>query len=217
MFATFDDQGRLFVAESSGLDLYAELTAGTRKCRVSLLEDRDGDGRFEVARVFAEGLVFPMGLAWRDGRLYVADPPDLVTLEDTDGDGRADRRQTILTGFGHTDNGSLHGLSFGPDGLLYMTMGMPDGYRLPRRQGDMARGQERRADSMSARRHAARGSLPWIREPRGGGFPARGRRHRHGQLVPGACRRNPRCARASRGGGTVPLRARRRHAAAGHR
>ena len=30
------------------------------------------------SRVFADGLVFPMGLAWRDGRLYVADPPDLV-------------------------------------------------------------------------------------------------------------------------------------------
>ena len=52
MFAAFDDRGRLFVAESSGLDLYAELAAGTRKCRVSVLEDRDGDGRFEsVARL----------------------------------------------------------------------------------------------------------------------------------------------------------------------
>ena len=38
----------------------------------------------------------------------------------------------ILTGFGHTDNGSLHGLIFGPDGRLYMTMGDPDGYRLRR-------------------------------------------------------------------------------------
>ena len=83
MFAAFDDRGRLFVAESSGLDLYAEIAAGTRKCRVSVLEDRDGDGRFESSRVFADGLVFPMGLAWRDGRLYVADPPDLVALEDT--------------------------------------------------------------------------------------------------------------------------------------
>src|SRR5689334_16635695 len=69
MFAAFDDHGRLFVAESSGLDLYAEIKAGTRKCRVSVLEDRDEDSRFESSRVFAEGLVFPMGLAWREGRL----------------------------------------------------------------------------------------------------------------------------------------------------
>ena len=98
MFAAFDDQSLLFVAESSGLDLYAELTAGTRRCRISRLEDKDGDGQFEHAIVFADQLVFPMGLAWRGGRLYVADPPDLVTLEDTDGDGRADRKQTLLNG-----------------------------------------------------------------------------------------------------------------------
>jgi putative membrane-bound dehydrogenase-like protein len=130
MFATLSDRGRLFVAESSGLDLYAEITAGTRKCRVAVLDDRDGDGLYESSQVFADGLVFPMGLAWRNGRLYVADPPDLVALEDTDGDGRSDRRTVILSGFGHIDNGSLHGVTFGPDGLLYMTMGTPDGYRL---------------------------------------------------------------------------------------
>src|SRR6267378_7181825 len=54
MFACFDDRGRLFVTESSGLDLYAELSALTRKCRITLLEDKDGDGRFEKARVFAD-------------------------------------------------------------------------------------------------------------------------------------------------------------------
>src|SRR5918993_42031 len=56
MFACFDDRGRLFVAESSGLDLYAEISAGTRKCRVRMLEDRDGDGRFESSRGFADRL-----------------------------------------------------------------------------------------------------------------------------------------------------------------
>jgi putative heme-binding domain-containing protein len=141
MFAAFDDRGRLFVAESSGLDLYAEISAGTRKCRIRLLEDRDGDGRFETARVFADRLVFPMGLVWREGRLYVADPPDLVALEDTNGDGRADQRTVLLSGFGHKDNGSLHGLVFGPDGLLYMTMGSPDGYELTRQDGTVLRGE----------------------------------------------------------------------------
>ena len=34
--------------------------------------------------------------------------------------------------FGHIDNGSLHGLVFGPDGWLYMTMGSPDGFRIER-------------------------------------------------------------------------------------
>lgn len=135
MFATLDERGGLYVAESSGLDLYEELQKQTRRCRVSRLEDRDGDGVFEHAQVFADKLVFPMGLVWRERKLYVADPPDLVTLEDTDADGRADKRTVLLTGFGHLDNGSLHGLTFGPDGWLYLTMGQPDGYRLKRRDG----------------------------------------------------------------------------------
>lgn len=141
MFATLDDQGRLYVTESSGNDLYAELTQQVRLCRVSLLEDRDGDGRYEHVHVFAENLAPSMGLAWRDGKLYAADPPDLVALEDTDGDGLADHRTVILTGFGHSDNGSLHGLRFGPDGWLYFTTGEPDGYRLKRRDGSFLEGK----------------------------------------------------------------------------
>ncbi|MEO6435520.1 MAG: PVC-type heme-binding CxxCH protein [Tepidisphaeraceae bacterium] len=140
MFACFDDAGRLFVAESSGLDLYDGLQKQTRKCRVTMLEDKDGDGRFETSKIFADKLVFPMGLAWRDGALYVADPPDLITLIDTDNDGRADQRKVILSGFGHLDNGSLHGLTFGPDGLLYMTMGSPDGYKLKAADGSVLAG-----------------------------------------------------------------------------
>src|SRR6266850_4458368 len=102
-FGAFDDRGRLFVAESSGLDLYKEISALTRKCRIRLLEDPDEHGRFRKSTIFTDKLVFPMGLVWRDGKLYVADPPDLITLEDTDGDGKADKRTVLLSGFGHRD------------------------------------------------------------------------------------------------------------------
>src|SRR5437870_5653776 len=54
MFGAFDDRGRLFVAESSGLDLYKELQQLTRKCRIRVLEDPDGSGRFRKSRVFAD-------------------------------------------------------------------------------------------------------------------------------------------------------------------
>jgi putative membrane-bound dehydrogenase-like protein len=140
MFACLDDRGALLVAESSGLDLYKEISAGTRKCQVRRLEDRNGDGSYETASVFADKLVFPMGLAWRDGKLYIADPPELITLEDTDRDGRADKRTVILSSFGARDNGSLHGLVFGPDGFLYMTIGQPDGYEFKLPNGTVLKG-----------------------------------------------------------------------------
>ena len=69
MFAVFDNRGRLYVAESSGLNRYEELRAQTRRCRVRCLEDRNGAGRFESSQVFVDKLVFPMDLCWRDGQL----------------------------------------------------------------------------------------------------------------------------------------------------
>lgn len=140
MFACFDDRGRLYVTESSGGDLYLELQKKVRQCRIRRFEDKDGDGIFETSTVFAEGLVPSMGIAWHAGRIYAADPPDVATYEDVDDDGKADRRRVILTGFGHSDNGSLHGLLFGPDGKLYLTTGEPDGYELPGREGKTLKG-----------------------------------------------------------------------------
>src|SRR5918996_3608157 len=86
----FDEEGRLFVVEMPGYPLDTRPTG-----RVKLLEDRDGDGRPERATVFADGLVLPTGvMRWKQGVLVTA-APDVLYLEDTDGDGRADLRKTV--------------------------------------------------------------------------------------------------------------------------
>jgi len=141
MFAAFDDRGRLFVTESSGGDLWADCNNLVRSSRIRLLEDRDGDGRFETSRVFADGLVPSMGLAWRQGRLYAADPPNVVALEET-GDPREPVRRTVVAGdFGHRINSGPHGLIFGPDGRLYLGTGGSNSYRVKKRDGTVAAGQ----------------------------------------------------------------------------
>ena len=79
-----DESGRIFVVEMHGypLDL-----SGSGK--VKLLTDTNGDGQMDKSTVFAEGLKLPTGIMrWKKGVL-VTDPPSVLYLEDTNGDGRA--------------------------------------------------------------------------------------------------------------------------------
>ena len=56
------------------------------------------------ARVFAEGLAIPLGILPYQNGVYVQHGPEIVFLSDTDGDGKADKREVILTGFGVQDS-----------------------------------------------------------------------------------------------------------------
>ncbi len=124
-FATFDDRGRLFVSENAGQNLSSAELEKQLPNSVRLLEDTDGDGRFDKSTVFADKMTFPMGGAWHDGALYVASPPNIWRLKDTDGDGAADKRDILVGKFGDTGNAaSIHGCISGPDGRLYWC----DGY-----------------------------------------------------------------------------------------
>lgn len=119
-FATFDDRGRLFVSENAGVNLSAQELEEQLPNSVRLLEDTDGDGRFDKSSVFADKMTFPMGGAWHNGALYVASPPYIWRLEDTDDDGVADKRDKIVSKFGYTGNAaSIHGCFSGPDGRIY--------------------------------------------------------------------------------------------------
>jgi putative membrane-bound dehydrogenase-like protein len=66
---------------------------------VRLLEDTDGDGVFDKSTLFADGLSWPTGVACWKGGVFVAATPDIWYLKDTDGDGKADIRRKVFTGF----------------------------------------------------------------------------------------------------------------------
>src|SRR5690349_18428070 len=110
LFACFDDRGRLFVAEGTGTNLPGAELAQKKLGRIVLLEDTDGDGKFDTSKVFADGLVFPQGVLWHDGVLYTASHPSFWRLEGANGTGTVKRRVELATGFRFNGNGSdIHG------------------------------------------------------------------------------------------------------------
>jgi putative heme-binding domain-containing protein len=133
---TFDDRGRIWVCESIE---YPRKNPGVGRDRVNILEDTDGDGRFEKTTIFKDGLNIPCGVAIGNGGVYVTNSPDILFLRDTNGDDVADTSEVILTGFGRSDTHELpNSLTWGPDGWLY---GM-NGVFNPAKVKDPASGKE---------------------------------------------------------------------------
>ena len=113
----FDDRGRMYITESFE---YPRREPGPGRDKIKIFEDKDGDGKAETVKVFAEGLNIPSGIAVGHGGVWVANAPDLLFLEDTDGDDVADKTTVIVTGFGRDDTHELpNALTWGPDGCLY--------------------------------------------------------------------------------------------------
>ncbi len=122
----FDERGRMFVCEM--IDYSEMRDVKPHLGRISVLEDRDDDGRYETAKVFADDLPWPTGLIWADGGLYVAATPDIIRLEDRDDDGRAEVRKVAFTGFGTglkilNVQGLANSLQWGPDQRVHVLAG----------------------------------------------------------------------------------------------
>ena len=120
----FDEEGRLYVADSSGSNDPVKKQLEDKPHRIVRLEDKNGDGIFDTSVVFADRMMFPEGSMWLDGSLYVAAPPSIWKLTDTNGDGVADRREEWFEGKTLTNCANdLHGPYLGPDGWIYWTKG----------------------------------------------------------------------------------------------
>lgn len=116
----WDENGRLYVCEMRG---YSE-NRDDKLSRVSVLDDDDGDGKYDRSTVFVEGLLWPTALFPYDGGLFVADAPDIYFFRDTDGDGKADSKQLVLTGFGTSNvQGLLNCFRWGLDNRLHVATG----------------------------------------------------------------------------------------------
>lgn len=123
----WDERGRLWVVEMVDYPLGMD-GKGKPGGRVRVLEDTDGDGRFDKSTLFAEGIAFPTGiLTWRDGVLVTA-APEIVFLKDTDGDGKADVRRVLFSGFLEGNQQlRVNGLRWGLDNWVYCASGAHHG------------------------------------------------------------------------------------------
>lgn len=144
-----DSRGRVWVTE--GLNYRLHRNTGRNMERlpdadaIKILEDTDHDGKADKVTVFADKIFpIPMGIAIEEHydtsgkytgcKVFVGNSPNLLVLEDTDGDDKADVRYPLLTGFGGIDSDhGVHGMTLGIDGKLYFTHGdgccsvQPDG------------------------------------------------------------------------------------------
>ncbi len=115
----FDESGRAYVAECRDYP-YGVGPDGKVGSTIRLLEDRDGDGKVDHSTVFASELSYATSVTpWRGGVL-VAAAPDILFLKDTNGDGVADIREILVSGFRRGVSDSLvNGLRFGLDNRIH--------------------------------------------------------------------------------------------------
>jgi putative membrane-bound dehydrogenase-like protein len=121
---TVDERGRLWVVECYE---YPSRTPPGKmpRDRIKVLEDTDGDGKADKVTVWAEGKDLPRfdlatGIEVGHGGVFLGAAPYLFFLQDTQGAGKCDKHEILLSGFGSQDtHETLNTFQWGPDGLLY--------------------------------------------------------------------------------------------------
>ena len=124
----FDEDGRMYVVEMRDYSERREERLG----RIRMLEDTDGDGRYEKSTVFIENLAWPTAVFYYNGGILVGATPDIIYAKDTNGDGVADEKKTLFTGFGATQEklnvqGLFNNFQWGLDNRIHGCSGTNGG------------------------------------------------------------------------------------------
>jgi putative membrane-bound dehydrogenase-like protein len=113
----FDNNGDAYVVEMADANMRDSLKG---RGQIVLLRDTDKDGKADTAIIFAKGLKEATTLLpWKEG-LIVTAAPNILYLKDTDGDGVADVKDTLFTGFfTGNDEAQITSLRFSVDNWIY--------------------------------------------------------------------------------------------------
>src|SRR3954468_4950302 len=120
----WDERGRIWVMEAYSYP--TKRPAGQGLDKIVIFEDRDGDGKFETRKVFAEGLNLASGLEIGYDGVWVGAAPELLFIPDRNHDDKPDGPpEVLLDGFGYQDTHEcLNSFLWGPDGWLYGNQGV---------------------------------------------------------------------------------------------
>lgn len=122
MAFTWDDRGRLWVAENRDYETRQTGFSASGDSRILILEDTDRDGKADKRTVFLDGIPFPAAIAVGFDGLYLGAPPHFMFVPDKDQDDKAEKEdiEILLTGWGIRDrHETINSLHWGPDGWLY--------------------------------------------------------------------------------------------------
>lgn len=136
MAMDFDEFGRAIVVELPEYNQYGSQKPHG-KGAIKLLEDTDKDGRYDKATTYVGDLNYPTAVACWDGGILVGAAPDILFCKDTDGDGKADVRRKLFTGFGQdkAGEGMLNSFRWRFDNRFHIPTGLDGGEIVPVAEG----------------------------------------------------------------------------------